>query len=388
MRGLADGVDRLETESAFAVLARARALEREGVDVVHMEIGEPDFETPTHVVAAAVDAMRRGDTGYCATEGIPELREAAAAYLGAGRGLAIDPASVLVGTGAKPFLFFTILACVNAGDEVVYPDPGFPIYRSAISWAGGIPVPLPLREERDFSFDPDELAALLSARTRLVILNSPHNPTGAVIPEPDLQALALALERTDAWILADEVYSKIAYDGPASSVASLPGLLDRTVLLDACSKTFAMTGWRCGFASVPRELRRPLTRFFVNCTSCVPPFVQWAAVAALTGTTEPVVAMVAEFRRRRELLVAGLDALPGVSCRTPAGAFYAFPNVVGTGLSSDELAQRLLDETGVAVLAGSSFGAHGARHIRLSYATSQERLVEGLSRIRRFLATS
>jgi aspartate aminotransferase len=385
MPGLADSVDRLETESAFAVLARARELEREGVDVVHMEIGEPDFETPAHVVAAAVAAMRRGDTGYCATEGIPELREAAAAYLGAGRGVAIDPASVLVGTGAKPFLFFTILACVNAGDEVVYPDPGFPIYRSAIAWAGGVPVSLPLREERDFSFDPDELAALLSARTRLVILNSPHNPTGAVIPERDLRAMAQALERTDAWILADEVYSKIAYDGAAPSVASLPGLLDRTVLLDACSKTFAMTGWRCGFASVPLELRRPLTRFFVNCTSCVP--VQWAAVAALTGTMESVVAMVDEFRRRRELVVAGLDALPGVSCRTPAGAFYAFPNVAGTGLSSDQLAQRLLDETGVAVLAGTSFGAQGRRHLRLSYATSEERLVEGLSRIRRFLAT-
>ena len=385
---LADSVARLETETAFKVLARAREIERGGVDVVHMEIGQPDFATPAHVVEAAVESMRGGDTGYCPTEGIPELREAAASYLGASRGLTIDPGSVLVANGAKPFLFFTVLAVVNPGDEVIYPDPGFPVYHSAIAWAGGVPVPLTLREERGFSFDPEELAALLSPRTRLVILNSPNNPTGSVIPAADLAELAAALERTGAWILSDEVYAKIVYDADAPSVASLPGLLDRTVLLDGCSKTFAMTGWRCGFASVPGGLLEPLTRFFVNCTSCVPPFVQHAAVAALTGTLEPVEQMVAEFRERRELVVDGLNAIPGVSCRSPAGAFYVFPNVSATGMKGDQLAERLLEEAGVALLAGSDFGSGGSSHIRLSYAASQERLHEGLDRIRRFLESS
>lgn len=383
---LASNVDRLETESAFAVLARASELERAGVEVVHLEIGEPRFATPAHVVEAAVSSLHNGETGYCATEGIPELRAAAAEYLGARRGIEIDPESVLIGSGAKPFLFFTILACVNPGDEVIYPDPGFPIYRSAISWAGGVPVPLALREDRAFSSDPDELAELLTPRTRLVILNSPNNPTGAVIPAADLHALASLLQETDAWILTDEVYAAIVYDEPAASVASFPGLLERTVLLDGCSKTFAMTGWRCGFAAVPLALRDPLTRFFVNSTSCVPPFVQRAAVAALTGPMDAVEAMVAVLRPRRDALVAGLNSLPGVRCPVPAGAFYAFPNITNTGLTGEELANRLLEEEGLAVLAGASFGAVGAAHIRLSYATSPADLDEALVRMRRFLS--
>ncbi len=384
-RRIAGGVARLETEAAFEVLARAQGLERGGVDVVHLEIGQPDFATPSHVIDAAVASMRAGETGYGPTEGIHELREAASEYLGQGRKLEIDPASVLVATGAKPFLFLTVLACVDPGDEVIYPDPGFPIYRSAISWAGGVPVPLTLREERGFSFDADELAARLSPRTSLVILNSPNNPTGAVIPSSDLEALAELLAGTGAWILSDEVYAKIVYDEPAASVASLPGMLERTVLLDGCSKTFAMTGWRCGFAAVPRELRQPLTRLLVNTTSCVPTFVQRGAVAALTGPMESVAEMVAEFRRRRELVIAGLNAIPGVRCDTPAGAFYAFANIAGTGFGGNELARALLEQGGVALLSGSSFGAAGTRHLRLSYATSQERLREGLRRIERFL---
>jgi aspartate/methionine/tyrosine aminotransferase len=383
--GLVDNVARLETESAFAVLARARALERSGVDVVHLEIGEPDFDTPAHVVSAAQEALRAGETGYCPTEGIPELREAAAAYLGEQRGLTIDPRRVLVGNGAKPFLFFTILACVGAGDEVIYPDPGFPIYRSAISWAGGVPVPLPLREERGFSFDPEELGRLLTPRTKLVILNSPNNPTGAVIPADDLRALASMLAPHDAWVLSDEVYSRIAYDGVAPSLASFPGLIDRTVLVDGCSKTFSMTGWRCGFAAVPDSLVDALTRFFVNCTSCVPPFVQRAAVAALTGPLDSVDRMRDEFARRRTLIVEGLDGLAGVRCIVPAGAFYAFPNITGTGLDDQRLAERLLEECGVAVLAGSSFGDQGVGHLRLSYAASQAELRKALSRMRGLL---
>jgi aspartate aminotransferase len=331
--------------------------------------------------------MRRGETGYCPTEGIPELREAAAAYLGAGRGLTIEPSQVLVATGAKPFLFFTVLACVNPGDEVIYPDPGFPIYRSAIAWAGGVPVPLTLHEERDFSFDPNELEALISPRTKLVILNSPHNPTGAVIPASDLRALAELLEPTDAWILSDEVYSKFVYAaGGSASITALPGLLDRTVLVDGCSKTFAMTGWRCGFAAVPASLRDPLTRFMVNSTSCVPPFVQRGAVAALTGSMAPVQSMLEEFRQRRELVVTELNALPGVSCRPPAGAFYAFANIAQTGLTGDQLADRLLEHGGVATLAGSAFGEQGDGYLRLSYAASRAQLQEGVSRIGRELS--
>jgi len=383
---LASGVSELGTESAFEVLARARALERAGVDVVHLEIGEPDFPTPAHVIAAAEAAMRRGETGYCPAPGIPELRAAAAEYLAAPRGLTIAPEEVLIATGAKPFLFFTILACVGAGDEVLYPDPGFPIYRSAIAWAGGTPVPVPLRARAGFAVDPDELASLVSPRTRLVILNSPNNPTGAVMSAEELDAVAQVLERTDAWILADEVYAKILYDVASPSLASFPQLRERIVLIDSCSKTFAMTGWRCGFAAVPEPLRHPLTRFFINSTSCVPPFVQRAAVAALTGPTDAVDEMVATFRARRDVVVARLNALPGVSCRTPQGAFYAFCDVSGTGFTGADLAERLLVEQGVAVLAGSAFGEHADDHLRISYAAALPRIEAGLQRFGELLA--
>ena len=385
MTALANGVARLGTESAFTVLAHARGLERQGVDVVHLEIGEPDFPTPEHVVDAAVAAMQAGETGYVPAAGLPELRAAAAEYLGVPRTLAIDPEDVLVATGAKPFLFFTVLACVNPGDEVVYPDPGFPIYRSAIEFAGGVPVALPLRESRGFTVDIDQLAGLVGKRTRLVILNSPNNPTGAVMTGAELEGVAGVLGHSDAWILSDEVYTKIAYDEPVASLASLPGMLERTILVDGCSKTFAMTGWRCGFAAVPAALREPLTRFFVNSTSCVPPFVQRGAVAALTGPLDAVRDMVRTFRGRRDLVVPGLNTLPGVSCRQPAGAFYAFADVSGTGLTGDELAARLLEHEGVALLAGSAFGEYSADHIRLSYAASLDRLQEGLARMQRFL---
>jgi aspartate aminotransferase len=383
---LASGVSELGTESAFEVLARARALEREGVDVVHLEIGEPDFPTPVHVIAAAEAAMRRGETGYCPAPGIPELRAAAANYLAKPRGITIAPEEVLIATGAKPFLFFGILACVGAGDEVLYPDPGFPIYRSAIAWAGATPVALPLRASANFAIDPDELASLLSPRTRLVILNSPNNPTGAVMSAEALEAVARVLEGTDAWILADEVYAKILYDVASPSLASFPQLRERIVLIDSCSKTFAMTGWRCGFAAVPEPLRDPLTRFFINSTSCVPPFVQRGAVAALTGPTDAVDEMVATFRARRDVVVAGLDALPGVSCPTPQGAFYAFCDVTATGFTGAELAERLLVEQGVAVLAGSAFGVHADGHLRISYAAALPRLEAGLQRFGELLA--
>jgi aspartate/methionine/tyrosine aminotransferase len=383
--GLADSLDRLGTETAFSVLARARELERRGRDVIHLEIGEPDFETPPHVVEAAAEAMRAGHTHYCPTAGIHELRESAASYLSRSRGADVDPANVLVGNGAKPFLFFTILATCNPGDEVVYPDPGFPIYESAIRWAGATPVPVPLLEERDFAFDLDDLAARLGPRTKLVILNSPQNPTGGALTPEETAAAAELLAASEAWVLSDEVYCRLLYEGEFASVASTDGLLERTVLLDGLSKTYSMTGWRCGFAAVPTPLVDPLVRFFVNSTSCVPPFVQLAGVAALEGTQDGPAAMLEEFRARREIVVSGLNDLPGVSCRTPRGAFYAFPNVSALPIPADELATRLLDEAGVAVLAGSAFGRVGADNLRISYANSRENLELALERMRDFV---
>jgi len=382
---LASNLERLGTESAFAVLARAKQLEAAGKDVIHLEIGEPDFTTPRHICEAAFAAIEAGETGYCPTAGIPAFREAAAAYLSESRGIRLDAGSILVANGAKPFLFFTVLATCNPGDEVIYPDPGFPIYESAVRYAGATPVPLPLHEERDFSFAPSDLADRLSARTRLVILNSPHNPTGGVAGPDELAEAAAMIRDSSAWVLSDEVYSRMVYDGSFASITSEPGMLERTVLLDGLSKTYAMTGWRCGFAAVPASLFDPLERFFINSTSCVPPFVQRAGVAALTGPQDDAEAMVAEFRSRRDLVVAGLNEIPGVSCRTPRGAFYAFPNVQATGIGADELAARLLDDAGVALLPGSAFGAVGTDNLRVSYANSAENLEAALGRISSFL---
>jgi len=383
--GLADSLERLGTETAFSVLARARELEREGREVIHLEIGEPDFDTPLHIREAAAAALRAGETHYCPSAGIPELRDEAARYLSTSRHIRVDPANVLVGTGAKPFLFFTILATCNPGDEVVYPDPGFPIYESAIRWAGATPVALPLLEERDFAFDIADLESRLSPRTKLVILNSPQNPTGGALSPEETETAAALLADSGAWVLSDEVYSQMVYDGEFASVASHPGLLERTILLDGLSKTYAMTGWRCGFAAVPKPLVDPLVRFFVNSTSCVPPFVQLAGVAALSGPQDEPRAMVEEFRARRELVVAGLNELPGVSCRVPRGAFYAFPNVAEVPLDADVLTDRLLQEAGVAVLAGSAFGRVGADNLRISYANSRENLARALERMGDFL---
>src|SRR3954451_15164756 len=377
----------LGTEGAFAVLARARELERGGRDVVHLEIGEPDFPTPAHVSEAAFAAVRAAETGYCPAPGIPELREAAAAELSRTRAVSIAPERVIVANGAKPFLFFGVLATCEPGDEVIYPDPGFPIYESAIRFAGARPVPLVLRERDDFAFSVDELAARLTPRTKLVILNAPQNPTGGVLGRETLAAAADVLRGSGAWVLSDEVYGRLLYDGAFASIASEPEMLECTIVLDSFSKTYAMTGWRCGYAAVPAALVEPLTRFTVNSTSCVPPFVQRAGVAALTGSQEDVAAMRAEFRARRDRVVGGLAALPGVTCRVPHGAFYAFPNIEAVPLPADALAQRLLDEAGVALLSGTAFGAAGENHLRLSYATSRERLAVGLERMGALLTT-
>jgi aspartate aminotransferase len=385
MTSLADSLEELGTESAFSVLARAKEIEAAGRQVIHLEIGEPDFATPAHVTQAAIDALHAGETHYCPAAGLPDFRAVIAEHLSATRGVDVPASRVLVATGAKPFLFFTVLATCNPGDEVIYPDPGFPIYESAIRWTGARPVPLPLLEERDFAFDPADLAALLSDRTKLVILNSPQNPTGGMLGAGDIARAAELIAPTRAWVLSDEVYSQIHYGDPFASIASLPGMLERTILLDGLSKTYAMTGWRCGFAAVPEALVDPLTRFFINSTSCVPPFIQLAGIAALTGPRADVDAMVSQFHRRRDLIVAGLNDLPGVSCRVPKGAFYAFPNVSGVPLGADDLASRLLEEAGVALLAGSAFGRVGAQNLRVSYATSEENLERALARMREFL---
>lgn len=384
---LAGSARRLGTESAFAVLARARELERAGRDVLHLEIGEPDFPTPPHVAEAGIAAIRAGETGYGPTAGLPELREAIADAMSRAHGLEIRPARVLVANGAKPLLFFAILALCEPGDEVIAPDPGFPIYASAIRWTGARLVTLPLREERDFSIDPGDLERRLSERTKLVILNSPHNPTGGIVGAGDLAQAARLIRTSPAWALSDEVYARIAYE-PVPSIVSEPDMLDRTIVLDSFSKTHAMTGWRCGYAAVPQPLVEPLTRFLVNSTSCVPTFVQRAGIAALTGPDDHVRAMVRELRARRDLVVAGLDAIAGVSCRVPRGAFYAFPNVAGLGGGSRALADRLLEEAGVALLDGGSFGDGGRGHLRLSYAAPQATLVAALERIEALLGQS
>jgi aspartate/methionine/tyrosine aminotransferase len=379
-------MSRLGTETAFEVLARAKALEAEGYDIVHLQIGEPDFDTPGHVVEAGCKALRDGFTHYCPAPGLPVLREACADYLSRTRSLAIDPARVLVAPGAKPFLFLGVLATCDPGDEVIYPNPGFPIYESVIRWAGATPVPLPLTEENGFAFAAADVADRLTPRTKLIILNSPANPTGGVVPREVNAELAAILAEHDCTILSDEVYSEMVYEGEHDSIAAYDGLLERTILLDGFSKTFAMTGWRLGYAAVPAPLVEPITRLFINSHSCTPPATQLAGVAALTGPWHEVEAMLAEFRARRALVVEGLNALPGVSCVTPAGAFYAFPNVAGTGLGAKELQDRLLDEVGVAMLAGTAFGAHGEGYMRVSYANSRENLARALDRVGDFLA--
>jgi aspartate/methionine/tyrosine aminotransferase len=384
--GLAAAFSRLGTETAFGVLARAQELERAGRSIVHLEIGEPDFETPPHVVAAAVDALERGLTHYCPSAGLPELREAAAAYLRRTRGLDVGAGDCLVGTGAKPFVFFTVLATCGPGDEVVVPDPGFPIYESAVRYAGATPVPVPLLDEDGFTLDPERLRALLTPRTRLVIVNAPHNPTGGSLDPAAADAVASVLEETDAWVLLDEIYSQLQYDAPFGSIAVGGRLRERAIVLDGLSKAYAMTGWRCGFAAVPQPLVEPLVRFFVNSTSCVPPFVQHAAVAALEGPQTSVESMRDELHARRGLVVDGLNAIPGIRCAVPAGAFYAFPDVSALPLAAERVAEELLESAGVATLAGTAFGAQGAGHLRLSYATSRDHLAEGLRRISAHLA--
>jgi aspartate/methionine/tyrosine aminotransferase len=383
---LAERMSRIGVESAFDVLVRARALEAQGRSVIHLEIGEPDFPTPPHVVEAAKKALDEGWTHYGPTQGQPELREAIAAHISRTRGIQVGPQHVSVVPGGKPIIFFPMLALLEPGDEVIYPNPGFPIYESMIRFCGATPVPLPLEESRGFSFDLDLFAHLLTERTKMVVLNSPQNPTGGVIPREDLKAIADLLRERDVIVLSDEIYSEICYGAPPASITEFPGMLEKTIILDGFSKTYAMTGWRMGYGVMPEWLVDAVNKLMVNSNSCTASFTQRAGIAALTGPRDCIDTMVAEFQRRRDIIVAGLNEIPGFRCALPRGAFYAFANVTATGMSSRELADYLLYEAGVAGLNGGCFGEYGNGYVRFSYANSQENLREAVSRIQKVSA--
>ena len=378
-------MSRIGTETAFEVLVRAKALEAQGRNIVHLEIGEPDFKTPRHIVDAAIQALDEGWTHYGPAQGLPELREAIADYVSASRGIPVDPDRVCVVPGGKPIIFFPMLALLEPGDEVIYPNPSFPIYESMIKFCGATPVPMPLLEERGFSFDLNLFRDKLSPRTKMVLLNSPANPTGGVMPAEDIQAIAELLQDRDVIVLSDEIYSRMSYGKQPVSIATLPGMQEKTIILDGFSKTYAMTGWRIGYGVMPEFLVGPVNTLMVNSNSCTASFTQRAAIAALRGPQEPAEAMIAEFRRRRDAFVSALNEIPGFRCALPEGAFYAFPNIEGTGWKSKPLADALLEQAGVACLSGTSFGAYGEGYIRFSYANSMENLMEAVRRVGAFL---
>ncbi|HEY7700890.1 MAG TPA: pyridoxal phosphate-dependent aminotransferase, partial [Candidatus Limnocylindrales bacterium] len=375
IRRVATRMSTIGTEGAFAVSARARALEAQGRPMIHLQIGEPDFDTPAHVRDAAKRALDDGATHYAPFPGIPELRTAIAEDVTRRKGFAADPSQVFVTVGGKGVMLYAILGLIDPGDEVIVPDPGYPIYESLTRFVGATPVPIPIRMEHDFRLDVEELAGLITPRTRLLIINSPANPTGGVLTRSDLVRIAELAQEHDLWVMTDEIYGRILYDGAEHiSIASLPDMADRTIVLDGFSKTFAMTGWRLGYAVVPESLKEVYGELVINTISCAPTFAQVGAVAALTGPQDDVDAMVVEFKARRDLVVDGLNRIPGIRAQTPLGAFYAFPDISGTGLTGAELAERLLTEADVCVLAGTAFGGVGTEHVRISYANSRENL--------------
>ena len=386
MTKLSKRAESLGTENAFVVLAEVNALARQGKDIISFCIGQPDFPAPLHVQEAGIRAIREGKHGYTPSAGIDPLREAAAKYMAGMRGgLPIRPEDVVIGAGAKPFIAYAILSTTDhgAGDEVIYPNPGFPIYESMIKFQGAKAVPIPLEESRGFSFDLDLLERSLTKKTKLVILNSPANPTGGIMPAEDVKRLANILRDRDIMVLSDEIYSRIVYTGEPVSIASFPGMQEKTIILDGFSKTYSMTGWRLGYGVMPEWLADAVVKLMVNSNSCTASFTQRAGIAALDGPQDDVDKMVAEFRKRRDVIVKGLNEIPGIRCSLPAGAFYAFPNVTGTGLPSRRLADMLLNDAGVACLDGGCFGSHGEGYIRFSYANSLENIQEALTRIRK-----
>lgn len=379
-------VTSLEAEGAYAVLARAQALETQGREILHLEIGQPDFATFPHISLKGIQAIASGQTRYNPPAGIPALRQSIAADAGKRRGIDIQPSQVVVGPGAKPGLFFPTLALVEPGDEVIYPDPGFPTYAAMIAVAGGIPVPVPLREENSFSFDLKEFAKRVNPRTRMIVLNSPANPTGGVVPLADLEQIAEAAKTFNCWVLSDEIYSRLVYEGAAPSIASLPGMQERTIIVDGFSKTYAMTGWRLGYMILPEELAERVELLLTHSIGCTATFTQVAGVEAILGDQSKVDEVVEEYRWRRDRMVTGLNAIPGIHCQSPEGAFYVFPNVSSFGLPVRELARRILDEAGVAVLAGTDFGPGGEGYLRLCYATSPMIIDQALRKLSEFFS--
>ncbi len=385
---IADRINRLGTETSFVVLARARELEAQGKDIVHLEIGEPDFDTAPNIIAGAKKALDDGFTHYGPAPGLPQFRKCIAEVEGARRGLEFKPDMVVVTPGAKPIMYYAIMAIVNPGDEVIYPNPGFPIYESAIELAGGTAIPLPLTEETGFSFSIEDLRSRITPKTKMLVINSPQNPTGGILTQDDLKQIAELAVKHDFWVLADEIYGRIVYDGFKNyTIASYPGMMDRTIILDGFSKTYAMTGWRLGYGIMPKELAEVVSKLQTNVASCTASFIQIAGIEALTGPQKWVDDVVEEFKRRRDLIVDGMNSLPGFSCHKPLGAFYVFPNVTGTGMECRTLANRLLTEAGVACLSGAMFGEYGEGYLRFSYANSIPNIEKAIERIRKFLGT-
>jgi aspartate/methionine/tyrosine aminotransferase len=379
-------MDGLGTETAFEVLAKAKALEKQGRSIVHLEIGEPDFDTPGNIKEAAVKAMKAGYTHYVPAAGIPELRTAIAEYLSKSRGINVDPDEVVVTPGAKPIIFFSILACVEPGDEVLYPNPGFPIYESMVNFVGAKPVPMPLKEENDFAIDDDDTANKITNKTKMIILNSPENPTGGVSTKDNLEVIADRIKgRDDVLVLTDEVYSQIIYEGKHQSIASLADMKDKTILLDGFSKTYAMTGWRLGYAAMRKDLAQKVAQLMINSNSCTCAFTQMAGAEALRGPQDEARKFVEEFKRRREVIVNDLNKIKGITCKKPRGAFYVFPNVKSFGVESKKLADHILQDAGVAVLSGTAFGSYGEGYLRLSFANSVENLKTAMERISEFV---
>jgi len=378
---LAEKMSRIGVESAFEVLLRARALEKQGRNIIHLEIGEPDFPTPANVVEAGKRALSEGWTKYGPSQGLPELREAIAAYVSSTRNIQVGPEHVCVVPGGKPIMYYTMIALLEPGDEVIFPDPSFPIYESMIRFLGATPVGIPLEQKRGFSFDLEVLRSKLSSKTKMVVLNSPANPTGGVTPHADVKAMAELFRDRDIMILSDEIYSRILYDGEPVSISSFPGMLEKTIILDGFSKTYSMTGWRLGYGVMPVWLADAVVKLMVNSNSCTASFTQRAGIEALTGPQDAVNAMVTEFRRRRDAICKGLNEIPGFDCSVPSGAFYAFPNVKGTSIPSKQLADMLLNEAGVACLDGAAFGQHGEGFLRFSYANSLENILDAIRRI-------
>jgi len=375
-------MDSLGTETAFEVLAKAKALEKKGREIIHLEIGEPDFDTPNNIKEAAIKALKAGYTHYVPAAGIPELRTAIAEYLSESREIDVDPEEVVVTPGAKPIIFFSILALVEPGDEVMYPNPGFPIYESMINFVGAKPVPMPLKEEEDFRIDNQDTVNKITKKTKMIILNSPENPTGGVLNKDNLEAIADQVKnRDDLFVLSDEVYCKIIYEGKHESIASIPSMKEQTILMDGFSKTYAMTGWRLGYAAMRKDLAQKVTQLMINSNSCTCAFSQMAGIEALRGPQDESKKMVDEFKKRREVIVSGLNKIKGITCKRPRGSFYVFPNVKSLGMDCRKLSEFLLNRAGVAVLSGTAFGSYGEGYLRLSFANSVENIEKATKRI-------